>query len=195
MFMFKILLALSLVCSQSFAQQTMKIARIGVIENQNYSPNYVKNPSGFNNTNGITTSNASVSRDTDAADRIDGIASLICDASAQNGYCSWDSNTINEGDKTGNCEAKALFKGDASLYKLQIYDGSNVVASSSVLTNATDWTSVSVNYPCGSTRNIRFTQTESGTGAAVNIGRVYWGRTTNVGIVNQDTDWVSYTPT
>lgn len=174
----------------------MRISRVDVVQSQDSQVNYVINPSGFKNALNITTSSASITQDTSgASDLLDGIASLICDASAQNGYCSWDSKTIQEGDKTGNCEAKAVFKGDASLYKLQVYDGSNVVASSAVLSNATDWTDVSVNYPCGSTRTVRLTQTESGTGAAVNIGRVYWGRATNLGVANQNTDWVSYTPT
>jgi hypothetical protein len=151
----------------------------------NAPTNYVKNPSAVYNVSGITLSSATGTRDTDTADKLDGKASWLCDSSSQNGYCEWDSNTIQEGDKTGNCEAKAQFKGDASLYKLQIHDGSNVLASSSVLPNVTDWTSVSVNYPCGTTRKVRLTQTESGTGAAVNIGRVYWGQATNLGVANQ----------
>lgn len=147
--------------------------------------NYVKNPSGFRNNRNITAPNATITRDTDAADKIDGIASLICDASAQNGYCEWTMNTIQEGDKTGNCEASGVFKGDASLYKVQVTDTTNVLTSSSVLSNASDWTAFSVNFPCGSSRSIRLTQTESGTGAAVNIGRVYWGRATNIGSAAQ----------
>ncbi|TXH08958.1 MAG: hypothetical protein E6R04_09695 [Spirochaetes bacterium] len=191
----KFVLALSLVFS-SPSVSAQNIISPDVIENHSGAyKNYVKNPSGYKNANNVTTSSASIARDTDAADKLDGISSLICDASSQNGYCEWDSKTIQEGDKTGNCEAKALFKGDASLYKLQIHDGSSVLASSAVLSNATDWTPVSVNYPCGTTRKVRLTQTESGTGAAVNIGRVYWGKETNLGLQNPISDPVSYTPT
>lgn len=157
--------------------------------------NYIKNPSAHKNASfGTSTSSATLTRDTDTADKLDGIASFICDASAQNGYCQWDTNTIQEGDKTGNCAAQATYKGDASLYKLQVYDGSNVVNSSSVLSNASDWTTVTVNYLCGSTRSVRLTQTESGTGAAVNIGRVTWSSALNVVSINQISDWTSYTP-
>ena len=174
--------------------QSAKFARPEIVESQDSKGNYVINPSGFKNALNITTSSATIAQDvTGATDLLDGVASLVCDASAQNGYCQWTSKTIQEGDKTGNCEAKAVFKGDASLYKLEVYDGSSVVASSSVLPSVTDWTSVSVNYPCGATRNIRFTQTEAGTGAAVNIGRVYWGLATNLGTANSITDWAAYT--
>lgn len=182
-------------CTPLYAQ-SMKFSRPDIMVSQDSKVNYVKNPSGYKNAQDITVSSATIAQDVSgSSDFLDGVASLICDASSQNGYCEWDSNAIQEGDKTGNCEAKALFKGDASLYKLQIHDGSNVLASSSVLSNATDWTEVSINYPCGATRKVRLTQTESGTGAAVNIGRVYWGQATNLGVANQDSAWTVYTPT
>jgi hypothetical protein len=182
-------------CTPAFAQ-SMKFSRPDIVESQDSKVNYVINPSGFKNALNVTTSSATIAQDvTGSSDLLDGVASLVCDASAQNGYCEWDSKTIQEGDKTGNCEAKAVFKGDASLYKLQIHDGSNVVTSSAVLANASDWSAVSVNYPCGTTRTVRLTQTESGTGAAVNIGRVYWGQATNLGVANQIGPWESYTCT
>lgn len=182
-------------CTPLYAQ-SMKLSRPDVIESQDSKVNYVINPSGFKNALNVTTSNATIAQDTSGAtDLLDGIASLVCDASAQNGYCEWDSKTIQEGDKTGNCEGKAVFKGDASLYKLQVTDGSNVLTSSSVLSNATDWTEVSINYPCGATRKVRLTQTEAGTGAAVNIGRVYHGRATNLGVMNANADCRTVTMT
>lgn len=164
-----------------------------VINGQNYLRNYVKNPSGFTNTANVSTSSAAVSRDTDSADAIDGIASLICDASSQNGYCAWSLNTIAEGDKTGNCEFKLQYKGDASLYKLRVTDTTNTIADSAVLTNSTDWKLASVNAPCASSRDVRFVQTEAGTGAAVNVGRVYWGPATNLSQVAQPTLWAKAT--
>lgn len=167
------------------------ISEAGIAPYRSGFTNYVKNPSGFKNVRNITTSSASITRDTDAADKLDGIASLVCDSSADGGYCEWTMNTIQEGDKTGNCEAIGVFKGDASLYKVQVTDTTNVLASSSVLSNASDWTAFSVNFPCGSSRSIRLTQTESGTGAAVNVGRVYWGKATNIGSVAQATFWGS----
>jgi hypothetical protein len=164
----------------SFAQNAGERTYATIAPGLSASRNYVKNPSGYKNALNVTVSSASIARDTDTADKLDGIASLVCDASAQNGYCLFSLNTIQEGDKTGNCEAKVTYKGDASLYKLTITDTSSTLSSSSVLQNSTDWTDVSINYPCGSSRDVRFVQTESGTGAAVNVGRVYYGKATNV---------------
>ena len=141
--------------------------------------NYVKNPSGFKNASNITTTNAAITRDTDTADKVDGIASLICDASAQNGFCQWTNDTIEEGDKSGQCIGYIVYKGDGTLYQLQVHDGSSAVASSGVLKNASDWNLASVSWPCGGTRNLRFTQTVAGTGPAVNVARVFWGRDFN----------------
>ena len=153
--MVKHLLAALLFIQSAYAVGPISDAK--VMPGRSGFANYVKNPSGFLNTRNINTSSASITRDTDSADKIDGIASLVCDASAQNGYCEWETDTIQEGDKTGNCEARGLFKGDASLYKVQVTDGSTVQTSSSVLSNVSDWTSFSVNFPCGSTRKIRLT--------------------------------------
>lgn len=193
-FLFLFILLLS--CGESFAQSAGKLID-GTIASGVYAPrNYVKNPSGFKNTLGITVSSATIARDTDTADKLDGIASLVCDASSQNGYCLWSLDTIQEGDKTGNCEFKVTYKGDASLYKLRITDTSSTLTDSSVLANVTDWTEASINYPCGSTRDVRLVQTESGTGAAVNVGRVYYGKATNIssgtGYIGSP---VSFTPT
>lgn len=148
--------------------------------------NYITNPSAFKAAaTGTSTSSATLVRDTDAADSLDGIASFLCDASAQNGYCSWQTDTLNEGDKTGNCEFKGLYKGDASQYKAVVINGSDEVAYSDTLLNVTDWTPFSVNAPCASSVTVRLKQTGAGTGAAVNIGRLYWGKVTNVGTVAQ----------
>jgi len=64
--------------------------------------------------------------------------------------------------------AALQYKGDASLYRVRVYDGTNVVSqSSSTLTNSTDWTWTTVNYPCMATPSVDLAQTETGTGAAV----------------------------
>ncbi len=195
--LFYYLLSVLVACQPAFAQQAVgKVVEGTIFPGTSMFANYVKNPSGHKNALNITTSNASIARDvTGASDLVDGKSSLVCDASAQNGYCQWTNDTIAEGDKTGNCQGFLIYKGDASLYKMQIYDGSSAVHSSSVLTNASDWQEVALNYPCAATRNIRFTQTEAGTGAAVNIARVYWGKATNIAALSPITAWASYTPT
>lgn len=193
--MIKIILLLILFVSSSFAQNANEVTNATISPGLSSSRNYVKNPSGFKNTLGITVSSATIARDTDTSDKLDGIASLVCDASSQNGYCLWSLDTIQEGDKTGNCEFKVTYKGDASLYKLRITDTSSTLTDSSVLANVTDWTEASINYPCGSTRDVLLVQTESGTGAAVNIGRVYYGKATNIGSTGYVGPWTSWTPT
>lgn len=189
-------LTVLLSCNPLFAQNANERTNATIAPGLSAHRNYVKNPSGFKNTLGITVSSATIARDTDTADKLDGIASLVCDASAQNGYCLFSLNTIQEGDKTGNCEFKVTYKGDASLYKLRITDTSSTLTDSSVLANVTDWTEASINYPCGSARDVRLVQTESGTGAAVNVGRVYYGKATNIssgtGYIGSP---VSFTPT
>jgi hypothetical protein len=138
--------------------------------------NFIKNPSAEFNANDITTSNASVSQDTDSGDAIGGANSILCDASAQNGYCEFDLNTITRPYDRGDCHFEGWYKGDATLYKAQILDGSaNVLNSSLVLTNESDYRKFDVTYPCGSSRKVRFTQTEAGTGAAVNLGKLLYG--------------------
>lgn len=153
--------------------------------------NYVKNPSArASSTLGTATSSASIARDTDTADKLDGVASFTCDASSQGGYCEWQTYAIQEGDKTGACEASVTFKGDATLYSLQVYDGSNAVTVSPVLTNESDWREMIFLYPCGATRTVRFTQTESGTAPAVNVGRVSWRKATTVGAATVSIPWI-----
>ncbi len=165
--------------------QSSRIVEGDQLSNGQNMRNYVKNPSARKNTSGTAVSSATLVRDTDAADKINGYASYVCDASSQNGYCEWDTFAIQEGDKTGNCEASASYKGDGSLYKLQVWDGTSAISLTNTLPNVSDWTEIRANYPCGATRKVRLTQTESGTAPGVNIGRVQWSKATNVGSVIQ----------
>lgn len=173
----------------AFAQVT--IERPDIIETQKSYRNYIKNPTALKNLNGTSTSSAALTRDTDTADKLDGVASFNCDTSANGGYCLWQTNTIQEGDKTGNCEASIAYKGDASLYSLRITDGTNTLIDVA-LGNKTDWTNEWVNYPCGSTRDVRLVQTTAGTSAAVNIGRIYYGQATNIGLTSGISDWKDF---
>jgi hypothetical protein len=173
----------------AFAQVT--IERPDIIETQKSYRNYIKNPTALKNLNGTSTSSAALTRDTDTADKLDGVASFNCDTSASGGYCLWQTNTIQEGDKSGNCEASIAYKGDASLYSLRVTDGTNTLIEVA-LGNKTDWTNEWVNYPCGSTRDVRLVQTTAGTSAAVNIGRIYYGQATNIGLTSGISDWKDF---
>ncbi len=170
-----LLLTLLMVLPANVWAQVMSDAQ--VTPAQSYERNFILNPSAFKGTANSATSSAAVARDTDAADKIDGIASWTCDASAQNGYCEFTLGTITAPDDSGNCTAEGYYKGDASLYKAQILDGSaNVLSSTAVLSSVTAWTIFQVSYPCGSSRKVRFAQTEAGTAPAVNLGRLFYGR-------------------
>lgn len=184
--MVRIILSLLLIFQPAFGQSVnspvMGDYAVGLMS---ADTNFVLNPIAEKNDFNKTTSSATATRDTDAADALYGKASWLCDASAQNGYCEFTLKTITHPAQDGSCAAYIQYKGDASLYKLQILDGSsNVLSSSPVLTNASVWTAAEATYPCGSARQVRLTQTEAGTGAAVNLG-VYYGKNQNIGTVAQ----------
>ena len=84
------------------------------------SVNYIKAPLPYIaadlNSNTTATSSATLTRDTSTNYKLDGVASYQCDTSSQNGYCEFKANTINDGDKSGNCSASFQYKGDATLY-------------------------------------------------------------------------------
>lgn len=150
--------------------------------------NFIINPIAEKNAFGKTVSGSSTaSRDTDAADQLFGKASWLYDATAQNEYIEFSLKTITHPAQDGSCAAYVVYKGDASKYKLQILDGSaNSLSYSPLLSSVSVWTWAEATYPCGSSRKVRFVQTESGDGAAVNIGVMY-GLNQNIGSVSQAT--------
>lgn len=185
----KILISSLLLSVSANAQQS--ISNTDIFQTAKIQKNYIKNPSALKNLNGTSTSSATLTRDTDTADKLDGVASFNCDTSANGGYCLFQTNTIQEGDKTGSCEASITYKGDASLYSLRITDGTNTLIDQALL-SVSDWQLVSVNYPCGATRDVRLVQTTAGTSAAVNLGRIYYGPVTNVVTASVVTDWKDF---
>lgn len=147
--------------------------------------NYVKNPSAKDNKLYVTTSSATVNRDVSAGNMVDGYASFTCDTSSNGGYCEWDLDTLLDGDKTGDCAASAIVKGDGSLYSFQLLDGSANVKNQVALANYSDWQPVEVTFPCQSAAKVRLTQTTAGTSPAVNIARVYYGKWDGKGTASQ----------
>lgn len=174
---------LILFTSQAFAQ--VNSIRPDVIETFSGFRNYIQNPSALNNTRFTAVTNATLTRDTDAGDRIDGVASFLCDTTAQNGFCQFNTATIQAPDTVGNCEASIEFKGDASLYSLRLTDGTNTLQDLALGNSGSSWQVATLNYPCGATRDVRLVQTAAGTSPAVNVGRVYHGRARNIGTVAQ----------
>lgn len=82
-----------------------------------------------------------------------------------------------------NAEASMWFKGDASLYKFELQDGSANVKHTVTLTNESDWYKVSLNYPA--TDALKVCVVSSGNGAAINFTKVQWGEATNLSNVSQ----------
>lgn len=185
--MFKLLLGAILFSFSANAQVGISIGQEDVIESQIVNRNFIINPSAARNTRGTSVTSATIARDVLAADRVDGIASFECDTSANGGFCEFATKTIPVSDQTGSCQTTALFKGDGSLYSLQVMSGSNVLTSLP-LGNFADWTQISTAIlPCGTPRSVRLTQTTAGTSPAVNIGKITYGKTSNIGSVSQAT--------
>jgi hypothetical protein len=177
------------------AAAQVSVIRPDVIETISGEKNYIRNPSAVRNARDVTVSSATIARDTTSGNRLDGVASFVCDSSAQNGFCEWTTTTINDGDTSGNCEASFLYKGDGTRYVLRLTDGTSALVSTSLLTNETTWRKATVNYPCGTTRRVQLFQSDTGNGAALNVGKVYYGKATNIGNVDPVGDWQTFTPT
>ena len=160
----------------SIALGQINAIRPDVIETVSTYKNYVKNPSARINTLGTSVSSASITRDTSAGNTLEGIGSFICNSASQNGYCLWSLNTIQHPDQSGMCEFTVSYKGDGTKYNLRITDTSSTIQDGPLLSNVSVWTEASVIAACGSARDVRFFQSASGDGAAVNIGRVYYGK-------------------
>lgn len=170
---FLVLFSFLVGCAPAFAQESPYRIYNGI---KNAERNYVINPSALHNKNLTSTSSATLTRDTDTADALEGTASFLCDSSTQGGYCAWNMTTPVVGDRTDLCSITFQYKGDATLYQMELLDGSaNLLKRSKALKNVADWTWVRVPYACQASVIVRFRQTGGGDGAAVNIGRIKYG--------------------
>lgn len=158
-------------------------------------PNYVIAPqprfSSDLSTANTATSSATLTRDLTVL--MDGAATWKCDTSAQFGYCEFKMNIINSPDQSGNCMAKVSVIGDASLYKIQVWDpnaGALVNELPNPMGNYTVATEVPVTALCGQSRSIRVYQSEAGTSPAINFGRMSYGKNDQVINFMQGGQWV-----
>lgn len=141
--------------------------------------NLIKNPSAGKNRRYVTAVGLTPTRDTSAGKKIDNKASWSIDATAINDYQEFELIPTPDDLTSGNCGFSGIFKGNGTLYKAQILDGSsNVLAQTVTLTNETGWREFKVWHPCGASgaRKVRITQTEAGTAPAINVGRLFYGR-------------------
>lgn len=173
-----------LISNTTWAQTVGKDIEANSSTGLDYFTNYVRSPSAKKNAASVTTSSATVTKDT--TNKIDNVASYSVDTSALNGYVEFILNTVYAPATGGNCEFKGVFLGNGSLYRAQIVDGSgNLLNQTAVLSpsDATKWQPFSVTYPCAASgsRKVRITQTEAGTSPAINVGKLYYGSATGIG--------------
>lgn len=155
-----------------------------------YEKNFVKNPEAEKNANNLTVSAAIATRTTTTP--LQGAGSFSIDATASGQTVKFDTTTGDEYLKGQNCEAKFIFTGDASLYKVYVEQGSNKLTGDLQLTNETNARSVSLNFPCGTTfTNLRpVIESTSASAAAIKVDKVYLGLATNISDSLVDTPWV-----
>ena len=167
-----LLLFLTLLASTATAQ----INQFTIFPRLDAERSYVVNTNALYNLTYTVVSSATLTRDTDSADQLDGVSSFVCDTSAQNGYCEFTLQAPSQGDRTGSCAASFYYKGDATKHKFQILNSSaTLLKASPILLFSGDWRKENLRYKCSTAPRVRLVQTETGDGAPVNIGRVKYG--------------------
>jgi hypothetical protein len=194
--MFKILIFSLLFCTQAFAQNLSQVEQVSYSPGLSSYKNYVKNPDCWKNTAGVTVSAGTFSKSTSTPLNGDtGTQCNIISTGSAQSYC-WTTNALGEDLKGQNCEAKFVYKGNASLYKTYVTQGSTQVSTDLQLTNPTYSQPVSINFPCGdlSTSTSVCLATTGTNAATINVGKVYVGGATNLGIGAIVTPSQAYTP-
>lgn len=180
--MFKSLIFSLLFSIPVLAQNYSQVGNITYSPGQSSYKNYAKNPDCWKNVSGITVSAGTLSKNTSTP--LNGDTSSQCNivstGSAQS-YC-WNVNTLGEDLKGQNCEAKFVYKGNASLYKAYVTLGTIQTTPDLQLINPTYSQAVSINFPCGDLTSVpSLCLATTGTGAAsINVGKVYVGGATNL---------------
>lgn len=178
----KKLLGLLLTTSSAFAGQGF--TSFPSLQNRNFHPN----PSAERGTGGMTVSNVTMTRDTDPADKFNGMASYALTSATHTAFIRTDDIPLDKPYADGgNCEAQVYYKGDGSKWQLEIRpSGGGSVLVSTPLASSTGWSRAAVNYPCATNLRIYVTSTASSP-ADLNVAGFYWGPATNVGTFAQAT--------
>jgi hypothetical protein len=146
-------------------------------------PSLITNPQCAYNEVGITDTNNILTRNTAATALGDLGTDCAIDAGTSGHLASWALRAYPNRLELQNCEAIAYYKGDASLYKIDVVQNSAVVASTQ-LTNAANGQLVSLNFPCGSDNSQLITlevEATSASAAAINFIWLHAGEATNIG--------------
>lgn len=159
--------------------------------------NYIINPNATVNTNNVTASGGSLTRNTTTP--LYGVADFAIDLSASAQTVTWDSNAMDPYLKYGNCQGSFYYKGDASLYKAYVTVNSIKVSQEIQLTNESVSTAsrpVTLVFPCGDLSFVAKVVIEAtdNSAAAINVGKVFVGEAGLIS-VGTETGWSQYTPT
>lgn len=201
----KILLALILAITPvSHGQVKGKVDDSSIQPGIQVKTNYVINPSAIKNyTLGTTRSNVTVTRETGTGYKYDGLSSFGVDTTSDTGYVEWALNPISDQDKVNgrNCWAMIEYKGNGSLYSVQVVDQftASTQLGDGTLGAGLDWTTayvpVNCEIPIPYARTIRVTQTTAGTSPKIYIAGVTYGRALGFGTVLKTTGGQRYAPT
>lgn len=156
------------------------------------TPSYILNPQCQKNEANITDTNNILTR-TASGGLGDLGTDCAIDAGTSGHLASWDLRAYPNRLESQNCEAIGYYKGDASLYKIDVVQNSAVVASTQ-LTSATNGQLVSLNFPCGSDNSQLVTlevEATSASAAAINFIWLHAGEATNIGDAAQASFWGS----
>jgi hypothetical protein len=174
-----VLFALVFACEIAFAQ----VSNIdGLYANNIQSPtNYVVNKGCNKNLRSITASGGSLTRNTTTP--LENGADCAIDASASGQTYTFATYTIDRALSGGNCEARFVYKGDASLYKAYVNVNSVKVTTDLQLVSSTATArTVSMNFPCGTQplTTAVVIESTSASAALINVAGVYAGFATNI---------------
>jgi hypothetical protein len=143
------------------------------------------NPDLETGTSSLTASGGSLTT-ASGASALFGLKSASWDASAAAQTLSTASITIPTGLQGGNCLARLAYKGGDANLTLEVFDGTNVVASQ-VLSVASQTTFVSASFVCPSSGSLLLRLKASADAASVTIDQLHLGENFLLGTVSQAT--------
>lgn len=116
------------------------------------------------------------------------------DASATSDYAISDARSIPAGLYGKNCLAEFYYKGFDSTITVQVYDGTNVIASQA-LSAATSYAKAQINFVCPQSGTLAVRFLASGNSAIGYFDEVHLGSANNVLTDTVITPWEAYSPT
>lgn len=125
-----------------------------------------------------------------------GAQSATWDASASTQTLSYASQAIGEGYKSNNCEGAIFIKtpSGTATHTVQVWDGTNVLASVTVYSTTTAKEFSTGAFPCPSSGNWQLRIVANADEPLIAVDNAYLGLARNVAQCGVDTPWVSYTP-